>query len=225
MQLIIFDCDGTLVDSQHIIYLAMSQAFDNVGLPKPSRQTVRSVIGLSLVEAVSLCLPEKTSADPVAIAELYKTAFAELRADPANDEPLFPGMLETLQHLADQPDSLLAVATGKSQRGMQRLIAREKLEHLFHSVQTADEHPSKPHPSMIEEAMTRAGADGTGTVMVGDTTYDMAMAVNAGTYGVGVSWGYHDTPALTRSGAVTVIETFEQLPGEIDTLMTTRTAS
>lgn len=224
MKLVIFDCDGTLVDSQNIIYTAMAQAFDNVGLVTPSRATVRSVIGLSLVEAVRLCLPDDTSADPKAIAQLYKNAFVDLRNDPNNDEPLFPGMLETLKELSEQQETILAVATGKSQRGMQRIIARENLSQFFNSVQTADEHPSKPHPSMIVEAMTKAGVDADRTVMVGDTTYDMEMATNAGAHGVGVSWGYHDTSELHNSGAAKIIDTFEQLPSAIDALLATRAA-
>ncbi|MGH1418819.1 MAG: HAD-IA family hydrolase [Hyphomicrobiaceae bacterium] len=224
MKLVIFDCDGTLVDSQNIIYSAMSKAFEDTGLPIPSRATVRSVIGLSLVEAVGLCMPDDCSADPQALAEIYKNAFADLRNDPQNDEPLFPGMIETLQHLSEQPETIMAVATGKSQRGMQRIIKRENLGNLFHSVQTADEHPSKPHPSMIVEAMTKAGIEADRTIMVGDTTFDMQMAVNARARAIGVSWGYHETGALAQSGAATIIDTFQDLPTAIDALLTTRAA-
>ncbi len=221
MQLVIFDCDGALVDSQHLIYQAMATAFDRIGLAPPPRDIVRSVIGLSLVEAVTTCLPDQQDAgDPVAIASLYKAAFTELRADPANEEPLYPGTRETLQHLANQPDTILAVATGKCQRGMTRLFEREGLGHFFQSVQTADEHPSKPHPSMITRAMELAGVDAHRTIMVGDTTYDIAMAVNAGVHAVGVSWGYHASEDLTATGAATVIERFDALPEQIDTLLT-----
>ncbi len=225
MRLVVFDCDGTLVDSQHIIFLAMSSAFERVGLAKPEKEIVRSVIGLSLVQAVEKCLPHQDAGDPQRIAELYKNAFADLRTDPANDEPLFDGTREVLQNFLDCPNTLLAVATGKSQRGVDRLFEREGLAGFFQSVQTADTHPSKPHPSMLAKAMAETGTDAANTVMVGDTTYDMAMAVNAGVQGVGVTWGYHDTSELTASGASSVISHFDALPAAVDTVLATRAAS
>lgn len=225
MRLIIFDCDGTLVDSQQLICLAMNAAFERVGLPVPTRDDVRSVIGLSLQNAIAKCLPDGSQVDTAHMSELYKDAFSQLRMSAENEELLYDGVRTTLEMFSNEPKTLMAVATGKSMRGMKRLIAREGFEPYFQSVQTADDHPSKPHPSMISRAMALAGVEPSQTVMVGDTTYDMEMARNAGVSGVGVSWGYHDGRALKESGAHRLIHRFEDLPHVVHSLLEARDAS
>lgn len=199
-RLAVFDCDGTLIDSQSNICLAMETAFAQSGIVAPSRTNIRRIVGLSLVEAVAALLPD---ADPdlhAHVAADYKRAFQKLRANGLVEEPLFDGIAELLDALVQQ-EWLLGVATGKSDRGLAHALAFHGLSDHFVTLQTADRHPSKPHPSMVEAAMTDAGTDPTTTVVIGDTSFDIAMGLNAGTRAVGVAWGYHDTADLVRAGA------------------------
>ena len=199
-RLAVFDCDGTLIDSQISICLAMEEAFARSGIAVPPRATIRRIVGLSLVEAVAQLIPDTDAALHVAIAAEYKSAFWRLRADGLIDEPLFDGIAELLDTLRDD-GWLLGVATGKSDRGLGLALDHHGLTDHFVTLQTADRHPSKPHPSMVATAMAEAGADSANTVVIGDTSFDIAMALNAGTRAVGVAWGYHDTIDLVRAGA------------------------
>lgn len=206
MKLVVFDCDGTLVDSQHMIVAAMEQAFAGSGLPTPSRAAILSVVGLSLDQAVRRLVPPAVETGIPALAEAYKNAFGQLRRDRAHQEPLYPGIRETLRVLANEPGVLLGVATGKSRRGLAAVLEREGLTDLFTTLQTADTHPSKPHPAMLLAAMAEAGADAHRTVMIGDTTYDIGMARDAGARAIGVAWGYHSVAELEAAGAHRVLE-------------------
>ena len=199
-RLALFDCDGTLVDSQHSICAAMEACFAEAGLDRPARERTRAVVGLSLVEAMQKMLPEADPATHEALAEGYKGAFQELRAQGAVEEPLFDGIAELIDTLAAD-GWLLGVATGKSQRGLALCLEAHGLAGRFVTLQTADLHPSKPHPSMIEAAMAEAGAAPATTLMIGDTSYDMAMARAAGAGGIGALWGYHGAEELLRAGA------------------------
>jgi phosphoglycolate phosphatase len=125
-------------------------------------------------------------------------------------EPLFEGARETL-HALERRGHLLAIATGKSDRGIAAVLRQHALEHLFASLQTADRHPSKPHPAMLEAAMWETGSGSHETVMVGDTSYDMQMARAAGVRAIGVGWGYHAPSALELAGAEIILDRFEQL--------------
>jgi phosphoglycolate phosphatase len=200
MQLAIFDCDGTIADSQHMIVEAMNGAFATARLPQPAREDVVAVIGLSLEQAVRELLPETGAGGAAQIAEDYKQAFHALRAAGVQQEPLFPGMRDAILRLKAD-GFLLGIATGKSVRGVKVLLEREGLLGEFDTIQTADTHPSKPHPSMIEVAMLETGQQPHETVMIGDTVFDMAMARNAGVAAIGVGWGYHATDALIEAGA------------------------
>lgn len=204
MQLAIFDCDGTIADSQHMIVAAMAEAFRVTGLPAPPREAVVRVIGLSLEHAVRELVPEALHARAAAIAEDYKSSFHALRDAGLPPEPLFPGLKAAILQLKQQ-GVRLGIATGKSRRGVRLLLEREGLADAFDTIQTADTHPSKPHPSMIDAAMAETGANAGDTVMIGDTTFDMAMAVNAGVHGVGVAWGYHPVAALREAGAGVIV--------------------
>lgn len=201
MKLVVFDCDGTLVDSQHMIVAAMERAFAEHDLPGPARSDVLGVVGLSLGEAVRRLAPDARPSGVDGLAEAYKRAFAALRQDRAHREPLYPGIRETLEALARAPDVLLGVATGKSRRGLSAVLEREGLTGLFVTLQTADTHPSKPHPAMLRAAMAEAGAEPHRTLMVGDTTYDIGMAWDAGARAIGVGWGYHPVAELEAAGA------------------------
>lgn len=202
-KLAIFDCDGTLVDSGATIYEALKRTFDERGIPVPASNVARRVIGLSLTEAMAELVPDASSEDHVDLAEHYKRSFIGLRAAGLVEEPLFDGVLELLDAL-EENGWLLAVATGKSDRGLRHCLDLHDIHARFISLQTADRHPSKPHPSMALQAIADAGAAPDTTVVIGDTSFDMAMAVAAGARGIGVDWGYHHADELLAAGAIAV---------------------
>jgi phosphoglycolate phosphatase len=199
-RLAVFDCDGTLVDSGHNICLAMEECFARADLPPPPRERTRRVVGLSLVEAMRAMVPEAEPHIHVALAEDYKQAFGRLRGRGLVEEPLYEGVVELIDAL-EAGGWLLGVATGKSDRGLAFCLDHHGLSQRFVTLQTADRHPSKPHPSMLERAMADAGAGPATTLMIGDTSYDMAMARAAGATAIGVAWGYHDAEELRAAGA------------------------
>ncbi len=202
-KLALFDCDGTLVDSQHNIGLCLDDAFARAGLDPLPRSMTRRVVGLSLVPAMQALLPDAEHDLHVQLAEDYKTAFQRLRGNGLVDEPLYEGITEALGALANDGWAL-GVATGKSDRGLALCLAHHGIADLFVTLQTADRHPSKPHPSMVELAIAEAGASPATTVMIGDTSYDMLMGVAAGARSLGVDWGYHDVQDLLDAGAFAV---------------------
>ena len=217
-RLALFDCDGTLVDSQANICHSMEEAFRIGGLVAPERSAIRRIIGLSLVDAVAALSPDLGEERHRALAEDYKASFFALRESGAmNEEPLFEGMIGTLDTLAST-GWLFGVATGKSDRGLARILAHHGIAERFVTLQTADRHPSKPHPSMIELAMAEAGASPETTVMIGDTSYDMLMARAAGTRALGVAWGYHPPEELFAAGAHVVATTVASLPEHMETV-------
>ena len=216
MKLVIFDCDGTLVDSQHMICAAMHNAFTGHSLPVPARKTLLSVVGLSLHECFER-LGEGQAGFPVAsLVEGYKSAFGELRLSGDHPEPLYPGAEDVIGALGARSDILLGMATGKSQNGARRVLEHNGWIGHFVTIQTADDAPSKPHPGMVLAAMREAGVGPANTVVVGDTSYDIEMALVAGATPIGVSWGYHPQAALRSAGAATVIEDFSALVPELD---------
>jgi phosphoglycolate phosphatase len=224
MKLILFDCDGTLVDSQHNIARAMREAYAALGVPYPGDVATRRVIGLSLVEAIARLSPDLDRHTHERLARAYKEAFLTLRTQPDFHEPMFPGALETLKALAERDDVLLGIATGKARRGLDVLLDRFGIRDLFVTLQTADDAPSKPHPGMILRAMEETGAAPRQTLIVGDTTHDMLMARNAGIAGLGVAWGYHPADELRHAGAHDVAETFREVPPKAERLTDTPAA-
>ena len=204
-RLAIFDCDGTLVDSGATIYAALADALEANGLETPAPEVGRRVIGLSLVEAMAALLPDTSDEQHAALAEDYKQAFWKLRAAGKVEEPLFDGVIELLDAL-EAEGWLLAVATGKSDRGLQHCLESHGIHARFVSLQTADRHPSKPHPSMVEQAIADAGAAPETSFVVGDTSFDMAMAASAGAAPIGAAWGYHHADELIEAGAIAVAE-------------------
>lgn len=196
-RLAIFDCDGTLVDSGATIHSALSQCFAAHGLHCPPREVTQKVIGLSLREAMALLVPD---GDHGALTRTYKDAFFAMRSAGQVEEPLFDGIVELLDALAAD-GWLLGVATGKSDRGLRHCLDANGLGGRFVTLQTADRHPSKPHPSMALAAMAEAGVTPGQTVLVGDTGWDMGCARSAGVGAIGAGWGYHDEQELNAGGA------------------------
>lgn len=209
VKLVVFDVDGTLVDSQHLIVEAQRRAFTEHGLVPPPRKEALSVVGLSLPEAFRRLVGDSGPID--ALSHSYRRAFQALRVDPDYEEPLFPGMADLVARLRGRDDVRLGIATGKSRRGVNHLIDKHGWEGWFSAIQTADDAPSKPDPTMLRQAMAEAGAEPAMTVMIGDTTFDMLMARDAGAAAVGVAWGYHAPGALFGAGAVIVVDSAEAL--------------
>lgn len=204
VKLAVFDCDGTLIDSQVNILRAMGASFARAGLAAPADHDIRRVVGLSLVESMQMLLPEAEPALHARLAQDYKGAFQRLRADRSLDpEPLYDGVADLLDDLRDA-GWLLGVATGKSDRGLALALAHHGIGGHFVTLQTADRHPSKPHPAMLQAALAEAGVGPGDAVIIGDTVFDIAMGGNAGVRAVGVDWGYHDAAELLDAGAVGV---------------------
>lgn len=216
LRLVIFDVDGTLVDSQAEILAAMVHAFAAEGRAMPPREAVLSIVGLSLDVAFAKLCPDTDAATLGRLVAGYKDAFSTQRAQNADHGPLYPGARDVLDTLAAQDDTLLAVATGKSRRGLDKLLERHALQGVFHSEQVADHHPSKPNPSMILTALNETGVAQARAVMVGDTTFDMDMARAAGIAKVGVAWGYHAADTLLPDILIT---DFGALPAAVDRLV------
>lgn len=200
MKAAIFDCDGTLVDGQASICEAMEQAFSLLRQPVPDRQTVRRVVGLSLPQAMRRLLPDADADLADGLAEAYKLSFRAARSDGRLSEPLYDGVPALLEALSTAGWAL-GIATGKSDRGLSHCLATHGITERFSSLQTADRHPSKPHPAMLEAALEELTCQPEHAVMIGDTGYDMAMARAAGVRAIGVAWGYHTPAELTATGA------------------------
>jgi len=217
LRLVIFDVDGTLIDSQGHILAAMAAAFSANALPPPSRAATLAIVGLSLPVAMARLAPDHPEAQDDLVAA-YKDAFATLRRSPdgAKLSPLFPGARVALEMLATEDHTLLAIATGKSRRGMEHIFDLHDLRGFFQSVQVADDHPSKPHPSMVEACLRDTGVAATRAVIIGDTTFDIDMGIAAGIHTLGVTWGYHPPEALTRAGAADLLHSFDALPAALE---------
>ena len=211
-RLAIFDCDGTLVDSGATIYRAVAATFEQHGIDVPPARDCRRVIGLSLFEAIAALVPDESPERHARLTEDYKANFFAARSAGLVEEPLFGGIAELLGAL-EADGWLLAVATGKSHRGLQSCLECHGLGARFISLQTGDRHPSKPHPSMALQAMADAGAAPETTVVIGDTSYDMGMARASGATGIGAGWGYHDEIELLAAGAVAVAMEPGEVPG------------
>ncbi|TDT75418.1 phosphoglycolate phosphatase [Litoreibacter halocynthiae] len=212
LKLVVFDVDGTLVDSQDDIVSAMTTTFEAIGEAVPSRADILGIVGLSLHAAFEKLTPALYPTHGDALVEGYKTSFMTSRKlrDSTQSSPLYSGALEAIERLYAQDNVLLGIATGKSRRGLDHLLDAHDLRRFFVTTQVADDHPSKPHPSMLERCMYDAGVEAAYAVMIGDTSYDMDMAANAAMASVGVSWGYH-TPETLRKRANVVIEDYADL--------------
>lgn len=216
--LAVFDVDGTLVDSQDHIAAAMDHAHDSTGRARLARARVLEIVGLSLPEAFRHLHPGLDEASRDALVAAYKSAFGAVRERLGETSaPLYPGVAAGLARL-DAGGVLLGAATGKSRRGLDATFAAHDLHRLFVTTQTADDHPSKPHPAMLLTTLQETGADAAHAVMIGDTEYDMAMARAAGFTAIGVTWGYHAPDRLRQGGAQHLVEDFGALEALLERL-------
>lgn len=218
LQLAIFDCDGTLVDSQHSIIKAMDMTCDTYKTNRISRDSVRRVVGLPLEIAMANLFKERSTKEHHEMAETYRQHFRKMRIDGDVEEPLFPGTLEALNQL-ESNGWLLGVATGKAMRGLIPTLETHNLQDKFVTLQTACRAMGKPHPEMVEKALNETGVEAQNAIVIGDTTYDIHMAGNANVKSIGVAWGYHDIDELTHAGAACVIHSFAELPDAINKVM------
>ena len=218
LKLIVFDMDGTLVDSLASIKAAMVSAFGAVGRPAPDPKAVSRIVGLSLPEAMDRLCPGLDEAALDQLVEAYKASFKS-RAEGGQDRKsgLYPGTLEALERLAARDEVLLGIATGKSRRGLDRVLDEHGLTHFFVTTQAADDPPSKPHPSMLFQTMKDSGAEARNAIMVGDTSFDMEMGQAAGFATLAVDWGYHPREMLEPI-ATRMIEDFSQIDAAVDAI-------
>lgn len=219
MNLIMFDMDGTLIDTQALIAETMAGAFRSLGLVPPEPAQVRTIIGLALPIAIG----QLAGTDDIDVIEglvgQYKSLYRDALESDLDREPLYPGALAALDRLRARPDTLLGVATGKGLSGATRILGNHGIAGHFVTVQTPDHNPSKPHPGMLLRAMAETGIDASHTVMIGDTVFDIELAAAAKARSVGVSWGYHDAAALLEAGAGALIHAYDELDAAIDRVL------
>ena len=217
-RLALFDCDGTLADSEYAITAAMRSAFAETGHEPPSDRAMRETIGLSVPAAMHQLLPHASDAERATLANAYRDAYFQHRTHAGSTpEPLYDGILPLIDHLA-AAGWQLGIATGKSQRGLLRLLDAHGLTDRFATLQTADFHPSKPNPAMVFAALDETMVAPGQCVVIGDTSFDMQMARASGARAIGVTWGYHTQQALRDAGADAIAQRPAELIGVITRL-------
>ncbi|OAM73486.1 HAD family hydrolase [Devosia elaeis] len=219
MKLVMFDMDGTLIDTASLISEHMATTFAGAGLEVPTPAQSRRVIGLSLPQAMLQLLGTDDIALADKLAEDYRAHYRAALVSSEGREGLFPGARQALDVLHDREDMLLGIATGKGLHGVHRLTQLHGIAEHFSTLQTPDHNPSKPHPGMMLRAMAETGADKDRTVIIGDTTFDMEMGKAAGTKTIGVTWGYHHPDELRGAGADVLVDRYADLPAVIDRLL------
>jgi phosphoglycolate phosphatase len=219
LRLVIFDVDGTLIDSQNFILAAMRRAFVQAERPVPPDRATLAIVGLSLPQAMEVLVPGVTPTDRDRLVQLYKDSFRALREETGGEAeaPFYPGARDALQRL-DSAGYLLSIATGKARRGLDHMLDSHGMRQLFIGTQTADDAPSKPHPGMVLNCLAATGVARQHAVVVGDTEYDMAMARAAGARAVGVDWGYHSTERMLRGGAEHIVSDFAALDAVLEAI-------
>ena len=211
MRLVVFDMDGTLIDTHALIAEHMAAAFADGGLAAPSTADVRQIIGLSLPVAIGRLAKSDDAAIVDGLVDRYKALYRASLTHDAGREPLYPGARAALDRLRPMPGTQLGIATGKGLAGVHRILGLHGLADHFVTLQTPDHNPSKPHPGMLLRAMEETGAEPRETVMIGDTVFDIELAKAAGVASIGVNWGYHDPQDLQAAGAGALIETYAEL--------------
>lgn len=220
LRLIIFDVDGTLVDSQASILASMAHAFTKAGRAVPSREAALGIVGLSLPEAMAVLAPDASKAEQLQLAADYKSGPEEHRESGCKvaDAALYDGVHAAITGF-DRRGYLLSAATGKSRRGLDRFLGVHGFDAMFLGTQTADDAPSKPHPQMVLNCLSATGVEARDAVIIGDTEYDMAMGRAAGVRTIGVSWGYHPLDRVHRGGADVIAESPADLAAHVEDLI------
>jgi len=221
--LAVFDIDGTLVDSRASIHRAAGEAARDMGLPEPSYDRVRMIVGLSLPQAMHMLEPQLTDAELADYVAGFQLSFRRMY-EAGHEEPLYPGVMDHLRRLK-RDGWRLALATGQNRRGVARNLAREGWADLFASSHCAEDGPGKPDPAMLQAAMAACGADAASTTMIGDTAHDMTMAVAAGAHPLGVGWGFHTPDEQIAGGAVHVAADFTDLEAALERFAARRLAA
>jgi len=206
-KLIIFDWDGTLMDSAQKIANCIKSAAREMGIDEPSDEQAKSIIGLELIHALKILFPALDDQTFKEYVALYKHHFV---VGDTTAQPMFQGVESGLSQL-QETGVLMAVATGKSRTGMTRVFEEIKLEHYFVTTRCGDETLSKPNPQMLHEILDYTAIDPKNAIMIGDTSYDMLMAHNAGISGLGVSYGVHSKQELQQAHAIDVLDSFSEI--------------
>jgi phosphoglycolate phosphatase len=216
-RLLAFDFDGTLMDSQRDIVACMREAFTQFGLNLPEEEAVRQQVGLNLPDIMANLRPDLKREDHFTLSELYRDVYLERRLGNKLEEVLFSDIKSTLSGMQDD-EIFMAICTGKKLRGLVPALEHNQIDHFFHSLHTPDNAPGKPNPTMLQQAMEFSATPVDQTVMIGDTTYDMQMAKNAGVTAIGVAWGYHSEQQLVEAGASEVLKSPQQLKEALSSL-------
>jgi len=205
--LLIFDWDGTLIDSSAKIVVCMQRAAASSGLPALGEDEVKNIIGLSLPEAIRTLYPQTDDRAHEHFREHYAGHYLDADRIPCE---LFPGVMKTLEQLK-RDGHTLTVATGKARRGLDRILGNMQLLDFFHASRCADETQSKPHPQMLHELLEQFGKQPREALMVGDTTFDMEMAQRAAIPRIAVSYGVHDVERLKPFAPIAILDRFPDL--------------
>lgn len=205
-QLIVFDWDGTLMDSTSHIVNCMQQAITQLSLPPLKDTAISHIIGLGLNEAIYALYPDSNAKTVEQLANSYR----ETWLNNPHDSPLFDHADNLIKQLATQ-EYFLGVATGKSRRGLDKVLKSTALEPYFHATRCADECHSKPHPQMLDELISYFGVNPNETLMIGDTEYDLQMAHNAGADSLGISHGAHDMATLRACQPKAIVDNLQQV--------------
>ncbi|MGB0907951.1 MAG: HAD-IA family hydrolase [Maricaulaceae bacterium] len=215
-KLAIFDVDGTLVDSRAMISTAMKEAFTAHGYAAPDYNVTRKIVGLSLMEAIDkIAPPEANHDDIVALTEGYKTAFVALRGNEKIAEPLYDGAKALVLRLKSNGWKL-GIATGKSRRGLDVMMTKHGFVDIFDTTYCADDGAGKPDPFMVEANLAELNVRPDRAVMIGDTSFDMIMAVRAGVMAYGVNWGFHTEEEIKAGGANLIVNDMFELGRALD---------
>lgn len=206
-ELLIFDWDGTLMDSEARITNCLRAAITDTGLPARDPRHLRDIIGLGLTEALQRLFPDT---DPVTLDRLTEAYRQHFLYDDPTPSDLFPGAAALIQELYARGYQL-AVATGKARRGLDRVLAETGLENYFHVTRCADEAGSKPHPQMLYDILRQLNVVPAQALMIGDTEYDLAMAANAGVAGVAACYGVHDRERLCAMAPLACVDSLDEL--------------
>ena len=217
---IVFDCDGTLVDTQAAIIAATKAAFADAGIEIAAHLNLQRLIGLPLEEVVSRIAPTLDKSEISVMADRYRAHYDLLSKDVTYESRLFTGIEEVVMDLR-HAGNLIGIVTGKSRPGLYQVLDANGIFDLFDVLKTSEDGPGKPNPSLLLDAIRDTGSAASRTVMIGDTSFDMEMAVRANVMPLGVAWGYHEASELRQSGAINVADSAGEILAHVDTMMRT----